>query len=816
MRRVEDIFGSFQIAPRQTPWTYIAQGGENKVTVPFEFVSCVLTIDGAVQIPTSDNADNGSYTVSGRDILFSDDTVSKYLKPQQQLYFLFDTAWGDIGSGGTGGGGNNGVMVEKKFTALGGETVLDPKITFSSVLLFVDGEAKYPGDYFDIVNNKLVYKAPMVAGKEVYALFGIPSSSMAGYATQEDLEGVQQTVTELKTNLGAPLNGLVSDVYTYVDSVVSITGSAIPARVNLLYTKKFTTNSIPFSEIQFIRDVVEDNVLLSGSNWTVNGLVNNKFIAFDTAGKAFRLCPVNGYYPIESLGGGIGGDDTLLLEMSQSISTKPVQLGENKIYYFTRPVKHTGGRGWIGKNTTFKGPSTGAGVPFVSSPKTAQGADNDLVNGTSGVANSLWVGVLVDTGYTDTTGGIGFQFAENTLDNWVKCRFVDVVFKNSKFDNLATQNGCIDLKFENCRFENAGEDSVTLRKTCERIVFENCIVSKTALVAHPSSGNAKFGDGIVVKAKFVTINNCTFLDVGNGIKGAGIANNAEDNDSVDQASYNKYTNNTFINCYGGMGIGTVKAEFIAAGQLIGDLIITGNEFINTQANAIGIRYVKNVQIRDCIINKQNLQGYHSVELINVVNVDCSATVINAQGGACTATNCTGKVAIVANDVSKAHALNSLVLGNCDGLRFEADLYLSGRTALTVDTFYNGKVYAKLRGVDLAGAVINTVARCEFDLSITSVGNNGATFSAINNSTVHANVYDAGMAADVTYSSVRLVSGSKNRVFVTSTSGQANRPAYDVLVEAGISGGALYSDCSAGKTGKVNIVPGSTITQIENL
>lgn len=212
MRRVEDIFGSFQIAPRQTPWVFISQGGETKVTVPFAFQSCVLTIDGAVQIPTSVDAVNGSYTVSGQDILFSDDTVQKHLKPEQQLYFLFDTAWGDIGSGG-GGSGSNGVMVERKFTTTGGETILDPKITFSSVLLFVDGVAKYPGEYFTVSGNKLVYTNPMPAGKDVYALFGIPSSSMAGYATVESVQTeVQGVYDSFKTPDGNKNIGRIDSV----------------------------------------------------------------------------------------------------------------------------------------------------------------------------------------------------------------------------------------------------------------------------------------------------------------------------------------------------------------------------------------------------------------------------------------------------------------------------------------------------------------------------------------------------------------------------------------------------------------------------
>lgn len=274
MRRVEDIFGSFQIAPRQTPWTYIAQGGETKLTVPFAFVSCVLTIDGAVQIPTTTSPD-GSYTIDGQDILFSNDTVTKYLKPSQQLYFLFDTAWGDIGSGGSGGSGNNGVMVERKFTTTGGETVLDPKITFSSVLLFVDGEAKYPGDYFDIVNNKLVYKTPMVAGKEVYALFGIPSSSMAAYATNESVSQVQQDLNDFKASAPEPLNQFKAslagaDGYKNIGRCPTVNGlrSIEPTIDKSIISVVEHTAGTGLGGDMFFYDA-DDNATLDDNGWTV-------------------------------------------------------------------------------------------------------------------------------------------------------------------------------------------------------------------------------------------------------------------------------------------------------------------------------------------------------------------------------------------------------------------------------------------------------------------------------------------------------------------------------------------------------------------
>ncbi|MCR2355782.1 hypothetical protein NSP67_24160, partial [Salmonella enterica] len=70
--------------------------------------------------------------------------------------------------------------------------------------------------------------------------------------------------------------------------------------------------------------------------------------------------------------------------------------------------------------------------------------------------------LTIDTDYHDTTGKVGFLYAENTLHDWSDCLFDNVSFKNAKFDNLAMQKNCHDIVFKNCSFTNSGQDSVVV------------------------------------------------------------------------------------------------------------------------------------------------------------------------------------------------------------------------------------------------------------------------------------------------------------------------------------------------------------------
>ncbi|HGE8316975.1 TPA: phage head-binding domain-containing protein [Serratia marcescens] len=618
-----------------------------------------------------------------------------------------------------------------------------------------------------------------------------------------------QFANRLKEPYGA---GYISNVYNHYDTTSEIKSIQVSALTNAIHTRKYQASSSALSENVLLRDAAEDSVAKAGTDWKTNGVINGKALVFDNKGKAFRLMPTYGYVTIEGLGGGEGTDDAFLMDIAQQVSSAPVRVVPNKTYMFSRPVKHSAGCGWIGRNTTFIGPSTGNRVPFISSIKTSTGANNDTVNGTSGVNNVRVEGIIIDTNYLDATGALGFSFAENTLDNWTDCIFENVTFKNSKYDNLALQNNCARVYFHRCIFEHAGEDAVTLRKTCENIGFFESVVSNTAQVA---KSGVSFGDGIVVKAKFVIIDGCRFINVGNHIKGAGIANNAEDVDNVFQASYGIFVNNRFERCYGGVGIGTMNQDFINAGQLIEGITLDNNTYVGTDANAVGIRYVRDLNHGKCKIIGQNLAGYYAVELINVINLNGEYDVRTASGGAALINNCNGRVTITAFDVSKGENLNSLTITTCDKLRVDAKIDTSARNGLAVTTFSNGRIDFSANNILLQGASFTRLSRSRVKCEITQCGNNGVTVVSANDCPeIDLGTYDCGTATNDTYASLRLMAGSRNRVRLVSSSGQNNKPKYDLIVEGSVAGTSLYYIVSAGVTAKTLISPSASVTKIE--
>ncbi|WP_262032660.1 right-handed parallel beta-helix repeat-containing protein [Serratia liquefaciens] len=659
------------------------------------------------------------------------------------------------------------------------------------------GGISWPGaDWFNIVQAELI---------NTVQKSGIDLDKHDFYQLSEAIKvlGIQK--------LSDPYGGEnVTSVVHYYEHSSDIKVRAIPNTVRFVYTRKYSTTSFATNETQLKRDEGEDNIFLSSTDWVANGVIRGKALIYDTNGRAFQLMPINGNVSLESLGGGVGGDDSNLMEISQAVSTKPVNLFENKVYSFSRPINHSLGRGWSGKNTTFKCIS-GMRCPFISSVKTAQGTPNDTQNGTSGVSNLVFENIIIDTNYTDATGSSGFAFAENTLDNWTDCKFVNVTFKNAKFKNISLQNNCKRLIFDGCRFEHSGQDGVIIRKSCEQITFNNCEVVDTAMIT--SLGG---GDGIVVKGKFVLIDGCHFRNVGNGLKGAGIANNAEDVDSVFQASYNTYVNNVFVRCYGGVGIGTVNADFISAGLLIEGITLDNNTFIDTLVTAVGIRYVRDVNHGSCKAIGQHKSGSFAIELINVININGRFDVRTAQGGALTANNCTGRVEVTGYDVSKAAEVNSVVVNSCDGLNLATKITKSARNGLIINAFYNGILTVQLSDILKAGGSFTDIKRTKIDYTVNYCGNNGITMSQIYNCNSNLKIYDAGYEQNAIFSSVRYISGNRNRFNVLSDSGQPNRPSYDLTVESGTSGSVIYHISSAGALGNVNKTPGSTAKIVDEL
>lgn len=529
-------------------------------------------------------------------------------------------------------------------------------------------------------------------------------------------------------------------------------------------------------ETALVRVRSEDNLLMAGRSWSDIGLINKKALIFDAAGKAFALSSKDGFFSIESLGGGRGGDDSLLMEFSQYLSSKPVHLVKDKVYYFSRPVSHTGGVGWIGNNATiqfFPETANASRTPFITSPVTDKSVVNDPHNSSSGVKGVLFKDVTIDTNYNDSSGRVGFLYAENTLDNWVDCRFDNVKFINSKFDNLALQNDCHNILFTKCTFDSSGEDGVTIRKNCNNIKFVNsCVFSNTAKV---QSG----GDGIVVKGSNVSVIGCRFENIGLGKKGAAIANNAEDADSAEQASYGVFNDNYFLNCHGGLGIGTVKSSLAFSNNWISNITASNNVFENIVKVAIGVRYVHNFSSHNNIIKNQSSAKDFSVEVLHVSGADCDFSVNHCQGGALHLRDCSGLIILSADNVGLSGFNNAVLIEKCINIKAELNVSNSGRGGCYIDTISSSAI--SIKASDIKGVALQIINSTDtvFNSTVTNSSYDGVVLKNFKNIILNAKIKNAGTGGVGKYNSIGVYSGSGAKIDVISDSVDVN---YDLFVD----------------------------------
>lgn len=534
-------------------------------------------------------------------------------------------------------------------------------------------------------------------------------------------------------------------------------------------------------EATLVRAEVEDNRLMAGKSWLDIGLVNKKALIFDAEGKAFNLLPKNGFFSIESLGGGIGQDDSSLMGIAQYLSSKPVHMVKDKVYYYSKPVNHTAGSGWIGNHATIKFLPTGVNephTPFITSPTTDKNVTNDIHNSSSGVKGALFKDIIIDTNYYDYSGKIGFLYAENTLDNWIDCQFDNVSFINSKFDNLALQNNCRNIIFTKCTFNNSGEDGVTIRKNCNNIKFINaCVFSNTAKV---QSG----GDGIVIKGSKVSVIGCRFENIGIGKKGAAIANNAEDADNAEQASNGVFNDNYFLNCHGGLGIGTVKSSLAFSNDWISNITASNNTFENIVKVAIGARYVRNFISHNNIIKNQSSAKDFAVELLHVGGADCDFSVNQTQGGALHLRDCSGEVKLTSTNIGLAGFNNAVFIEKCVDVKAGLDIKNSGRGGCYIDTINSSMV--SINATDIKGVALQVINSSDTNFKSTVVNSalDGVIFRNFKNITLNANIKNAGTGSKGKYNSVGVYSGSDAVLNISSDSADAN---YDLFVDKSSTG-----------------------------
>lgn len=650
--------------------------------------------------------------------------------------------------------------------AVGGELAISPPFQFQSAWVWRDGVMQYQLDgAFSISGNQVHFPAtdPLRKGEKVLLALGSSASDPDDHVTYSDI---------------------ASSISYPVDSIAALRAVVPAFEGQRFYVKGYWgPGTAGGGEFVYRSGGAEPD------NW---GTV----IVTANGSRLYRRYEV---LWLEDFGGVAGADCADSMEKAQLNSPMPVRVKPDVTYYFSHPVKQ--GKGWVGSNTIFSCNSSGFRLPFITSPTTSTGGTNDTLHGTTGVRGAYWFGINVNTAYVDTTGAMGFQFAENTLDDWRDCVFDNCRFTNSKFDTLCLQNNCRSIVFRGCYFQNGGQDLVTVRKTCEHITFDYCRGENSSLV---TNGGVKQGDGIVVKGRYVKITNCYFLNIGTAGKGAAIANNAEDADTASQVSDGTFSNNTIVNSYGGIGCGTVNPALIAAGDWVSNVIAVGNRFINTQINAIGFRYVKNVTAHGNIITGQSNATNFCVELNNVQNHEGNYVTKTANGGALTITNSTGNVAITCEDVSKSATVNSVVGNNCDTMDVSVDILTSSRRGVELNNFANSDLLLKVKGSNQSGAELTNIRNSTIRGTISSVLGSGCNLTLVDNCIIDLTTSDVGTGGGAY--GVRFVSGNGNYLRLLSRSGGASTlPVADLRIEGGVkslvAGGVLSAQAAGSRFSK---------------
>lgn len=537
---------------------------------------------------------------------------------------------------------------------------------------------------------------------------------------------------------------------------------------------------------------------------------NGGTIASD--GSSFYWERVATQYTLEDFGGGEGETDSVdAMRRAQAAGVGPIALAPGKTYYYSNSVRHFTGGGWLGNGATIKFKGVGNKRPFITSLKTAAGVNNDLNNGTSGVKGLLINNLTIDVSYTDKTGTEGFEHAENTLDLWTDCIFENVTFKNGKFDTLGLQNKSVFNQFNNCSFIDAGEDSVTIRGSCDYNSFIQCNVINSALVAHRDG--TFYGDGIVNKGRNTLIKNCRFINIGNGIKGAGIANNAEDTKNADEASYGTYIGNYFLNCYGGFGFGTVNPAFISEGDLIKGVKAVGNVFENTLRTAVSIRDLKEPVLFDNVIVGQLTGNVTAVEITRCGNFQLTGRVTEAMGPALIMDTSSGTIDLVGQSVSTTKTLNAVTITKSNRVTGSIKVVGSKRRGVIITDCNNLDLDLYVDAPEKDAVELNMLRYSDINVKMVNVPENGLTVINSVESNIRFNASDIGTLTSGTYYPIKLTGVRNCSLSGTSSTSATNKPLYDITSDgACINLLIANSRLSAGEVGKVQVGSGSTITQ----
>lgn len=304
------------------------------------------------------------------------------------------------------------------------------------------------------------------------------------------------------------------------------------------------------------------------------------------------------------------------------------------------------------------------------------------------------------------------------------------------------------------------------------------------------------GDGIVIKGRGVSVIGCRFENIGLGKKGAAIANNAEDADNAHESSNGVFNNNYFLNCYGGLGIGTVKSSLAFSNNWISNVTASGNTFENIKKVAIGARYVRGFISNNNVVKNQSSARDFSIELLHVADADCDFSVSQVEGGAIHLRDCSGKIKLLADNVALAGFNNAVLIEKSHDVVADLTINNSGRGGGYIDTLNSSLISIKssmTKGVALQ--VLNAT-----DSKISAVVRDslldGVVLKDFKNVALTADVKNSGANQKGKYNAVGVFSGNNAKIDLSSDSGNY---LYDLFVDKSATGVEVTDGLSALKT-----------------
>ncbi|MGP7818691.1 glycoside hydrolase family 55 protein [Niallia sp. 01092] len=110
---------------------------------------------------------------------------------------------------------------------------------------------------------------------------------------------------------------------------------------------------------------------------------------------------------------------------------------------------------------------------------------------------------ILDCKFTNSIQGIQNSFTVHNLS------VINSLFDGSGYGILSNQNPSYNVKIINCLFKNNTSDDIEINAESENWLIENCIFKDNK----SKSENAGFAIGVAIKAKNITIKNCSFNNI---------------------------------------------------------------------------------------------------------------------------------------------------------------------------------------------------------------------------------------------------------------------------------------------------------------